>query len=155
MDFTGGGMGVPTACTYSAEITCSGDPLTRIKDALLGTWSGTALTPYEPSYPVIFTFDSYTHYSAKATDGRSVALFWGIDADSPLKQYDINEVSDSGEASGTIDIVEGTSVFRSRLERIVLTTELNELSFRFLHNNESYQTASFHLQRVLSAPAGH
>ena len=41
--------------------------LIRIKNGMIGDWSGTVTVPWSSPYQVTFTFDSYTHYSAWAS----------------------------------------------------------------------------------------
>ncbi len=86
-----------------SECVCGTPALMRLRNGVIGTWTGTA-TAFGNTWPVTFTFDSYTHYSAKSLQAGISALYYGSDDDSPLRLYDITDVQANGDATGTIVI---------------------------------------------------
>ena len=132
-----------------SECGCGTDALMRVKNGVIGTWDGTATTPWLPPYQVTFSFDSYSHYSGRSLDAGAVALYYGIDDDSPLKRYAINDIQANGDATGTIDIVfDASSVNRDNLQSIQLSSDLNQLKFFFMHSGE-YGPLQYDLHRVI------
>jgi hypothetical protein len=132
-----------------SECGCGTDAVMRVKNGLIGTWTGTATTPWVPTYHVTFTFDSYTHYASRALDGGGTpALYYGSDQDSPLKQYDITDVQANGDALGTIDIYFGESgTTRDSLQSIQLSADLSRLKFSVMHLDQ-YGPLQYDLQRT-------
>jgi hypothetical protein len=123
-----------------SECGCGTEALMRVKTGVIGTWTGTATTPWVPAYHVTFTFDSYTHYSAKAApDANGVpALYYGTDDDTPNKRYGITDIQANGDATGTIDVcfdVGGCN--RSKLQAIQLSADLSRLKFYFMFRDET------------------
>jgi hypothetical protein len=132
-----------------SECGCGTDALMRVKNGLIGTWTGTATTPWTSSYRVTFIFDSYTHYASRSLDGNSTsALYYGSDQDSPLKQYEVTDVQANGDAVGTIDIYFGdSSTTRDSLQSIQLSTDLSRLKFSVMHLDQ-YGPLQYDLQRT-------
>jgi hypothetical protein len=132
-----------------SECGCGTDALMRVKNGIIGTWTGTATTPFWSPYHVTFTFDSYSHYSSRALDGNGVpALYYGTDDDSPQKQYDITDIQANGDATGTIDIcfdVSGCN--RNKLQAIQLSADLSRLKFYIMYL-EQYGPLQYDLQRT-------
>jgi hypothetical protein len=123
-----------------SECGCGTEALMRVKNGIIGTWTGTVTTPFWPTYHATFTFDSYTHYSAKAApDGNGVpALYYGTDADSPNKRYGITDTQANGDATGTIDVCfEAGGCDRSKLQAIQLSADLSRLKFYFMFREET------------------
>jgi len=118
-----------------SECGCGTPALMRVKNGVIGTWTGTANTPWVAPYLVTFTFDSYTHYGARTLQGNQVALYYGMDDDSPFKHYEITDMSANGDATGTIDIVFSSSgnFNRDDLQGIKLSTDGARLQFYFMH----------------------
>jgi len=133
-----------------SECGCGTEALMRVKNGLIGTWTGTVTTPWLPPYHVTFTFDSYNHYSAKALDGNgSPALYYGTDNDSPLKRYDITDIQANGDATGTIDVCfEVSDCGRNKLQAIQLSADLSRLKFYFNYV-EQYGPLQYDLQRTV------
>jgi hypothetical protein len=130
-----------------SECGCGTDALMRVKNGVIGTWTGTATTPWVPPYRVTFNFDSYGHYSAKSLDGAEPALYYGTDIDSPLKHYTISDIQADGDAIGSIDIVfDSNSVDHDELKGIALSTDLNHLKFYFMHAG-TYGPLQYDLRR--------
>ncbi len=132
------------------ECGCGTPELMRIRDGVLGTWTGTATTPWTLPYAVTFTFDSYSHYSAKSLEDGYTALYYGSDEDYPDKRYGITDVQDDGNARGFIDIVfaPGNSS-REILEGIMLSADGQRLQFWFMYR-ASYGPLQYDLQRSTS-----
>ena len=71
-------------------------------DAIIGTWVGYADTPWVPPYMVQLSFHSDNTYSGTGLTearGRHSAFYYGIDSDSPLKTYLLDDIL--GKASGS------------------------------------------------------
>ncbi len=119
--------------TYS-ECGCGTPALMRIRNGVIGTWTGTA-TAFGDTWPVTFTFDSYTHYSAKSLQAGITALYYGSDDDSPLKTYDITDVQANGDATGTIVIYfSANDTNLENLQGIELSADGSRLHFYFMHD---------------------
>ena len=132
-----------------SECGCGTDALMRVKNGVIGTWTGTVTTPWTSPYRVTFTFDSYSHYSARTVDGSGIpALYYGSDADSLEKLYTISDIQANGDANGTITIFFGPGNSNlDKLEGIALSADLNHLKFYFMHGG-SYGPLVYDLQRV-------
>jgi len=116
-----------------SECGCGTPGLMRVRDGVIGTWTGTATTPWLAPYRVTFTFDSYSHYSARRLEGDTPALYYGIDADSPSKQYAITNIQANGNATGYLDVYFGpSSITRNTLQEIILSPDGNRLQFWFM-----------------------
>jgi hypothetical protein len=133
-----------------SECGCGTSALMRVKNGIIGTWTGTATTPWVPTYHVTFTFDSYSHYSSKALDGRGEpALYYGTDDDLASKRYDINDIQANGDATGTIDICfDSNDCNRNSLQGIQLSADLSRLKFYFAYLG-TYGPLEYDLQRTL------
>jgi hypothetical protein len=132
-----------------SECGCGTEALLRVKTGVIGTWTGTATTPWLSPYHVTFTFDSYNHYSSKALDGGGTpALYYGTDNDSPNKRYDITDIQANGDATGTIDIcfdVGGCN--RNKLQAIQLSADLSRLKF-YITYQDQYGPLEYDLTRT-------
>jgi hypothetical protein len=116
-----------------SECGCGTAALMRVRNGIIGTWTGTA-TAFGISWPVTFTFDSYTHYSAKSLQAGISALYYGSDDDSPLKRYDITDVQANGDANGTIVIYfSANDTNFDTLQGIQLSADSSHLKFYFMH----------------------
>jgi hypothetical protein len=121
-----------------SECGCGTPELMRVRNGTLGTWTGTVTTPWVDPYAVTFSFDSYTHYSAMSLGSQNPALYYGTDDDGPDKHYDITDIEDNGDASGTIDIVFGPGNYtREILSGIQLSADGNTLRFWFSRGGTS------------------
>jgi hypothetical protein len=136
-----------------SECGCGTAELMRVRNGIIGTWSGTATTPWVDPYAVTFTFDSYSHYSDKSLNPDYSALYYGADEDSPLKRYDVTDMQANGDAKGTIDIVfmidgpPGSSTLDT-LEGIRLSADGDRLQFYVMHLG-TYGPLQYELQRVI------
>lgn len=133
-----------------SECGCGTEALMRVKTGVIGTWTGTVTTPYHATnYHVTFTFDSYSHYSAKALDGDGTpALYYGTDDDTPNKRYGITDIQANGDATGTIDIcydIGGCN--RNKLQAIQLSSDLSQLKF-FIMYLDQYGPLAYDLTRT-------
>jgi hypothetical protein len=133
-----------------SECGCGTEALMRVKTGVIGSWTGTVTTPFWATYHATFTFDSYTHYSAKASpDGNGVpALYYGTDDETPNKRYGITDIQANGDAAGTIDIcfdVGGCN--RNKLQAIQLSGDLSRLKFYIMYQ-EQYGPLQYDLTRT-------
>jgi hypothetical protein len=131
----------------TSEITASS--LGGLADGIVGTWQGCVTTPWVPVYWVTMTFRADGTYSASASEildeERTVAMYYGIDDDSPLKTYSLDDLQANGKGRGTIDIDFGQgSVNRDDLRNVALMGD--ELQFEFWHR-ATYGPLTFQLKR--------
>jgi len=119
----------------------------RVRNGFIGTWTGTA-TAFGDTWPVTFTFDSYTHYSAKSLQAGIPALYYGSDDDSPLKLYNITDIQANGDATGTIVIYfSANDTNLDNLQGIELSADGSHLQFYFMHFGAN-GPLQYDLQRV-------
>jgi len=117
---------------------------------MVGTWQGCVTTPgWVPKYWVTMTFRSDGTYSARSDDvldGQDmIAMYYGMDEDSPNKVWHLVDVHDDGTASGTIDIVfDVGSVNRDEIRQIRLMGD--KLQFEYWHF-KTYGPVLFQLKR--------
>jgi hypothetical protein len=133
--------------------------LARFQTGVLGSWLGTATTPSGWTWStatVEFTFFCDGHYHARclSAEGLSpdscVALYYGTDADSAEKTYDIYDVGvAAGTATANIDVVFDTSnsVTHDKLNAIALDDAADRLAFDLIHLNQ-YGPVHYDLQRA-------
>src|SRR5262249_54620823 len=116
----------PTRC---ADVAFTTSPITastldEFEAGIVGTWQGCVTTPgWVPKDWVTMTFRSDGTYSARSDDvldGQDmIAMYYGMDEDSPNKVCHLVDVHDDGTASGTIDIVfDVGSVNRDEIRQI-------------------------------------
>jgi hypothetical protein len=131
-----------------SECGCGTDALMRVKNGMIGEWTGTATNPWTSPYQVLFTFDSYSHYSARSSGVSTSALYYGTDADSPLKHYSVDDMQSNGNARGTIDIFFDPNTVQDKLDNIALSADLNRLKFSFMHFDQ-YGPLQYDLVRLI------
>jgi hypothetical protein len=140
----------PEACRdypyAAAEISIG--TLAELQKGFQATWAGCLTTPWVEPYWVTVTFRDDGTYSAAAVnppDGLP-AFYYGTDADSPLKRYALNDLQDSLNGIGQIDIVfSATSVNRGELRNIKLMGDW--LEFEFFHRGQ-YGPLTYRLYRI-------
>jgi len=125
------------------------DSLSSLKAGMIGSWRGCVTTPWVPVYgvDVVFRRDgTYSAISGESLDGqRMLAMYYGSDADSPQKRYEVLDLQDSLNGVGQIDIWFGPdNVNRSDLRNIKLMGDL--LEFEFFHRGD-YGPLTFQLER--------
>lgn len=103
---------------------------------MVGTWVGCVTTPWTNPYWITVSFRPDGTYSAQAHENRddlaSSAFYYGSDADSPLKVYELNDLQADLEAVGQIDILfDVGTVTRDELRNIRLMDD--QLEFEFFH----------------------
>jgi hypothetical protein len=103
---------------------------------MVGTWVGCATTPWTSPYWVTVSFQSDGTYSARADENRdalvSSAFYYGSDADSPLKVYEVDDLQADLEGVGQIDVVfDVGTVTRDELRNIRLMGD--QLAFEYFH----------------------
>jgi len=144
------GMSGSLVCLPSqvySECVCGTPALMRVRNGFIGTWTGTA-TAFGNTWPVTFTFDSYTHYSAKSLQAGISALYYGSDDDSPLKLYNITDLQANGDANGTIVIYfSANDTNLDNLQGIELSADGSHLQFYFMHFGAN-GPLQYDLQRV-------
>ena len=144
--------GRPEACK---DFEFTRDPISvstfdDLASGIIGTWQGCASTPWTPMFAVTFVFRSDGTYSAvseEVLDGEDMtALYYGTDADSPLKKYAMTDLQASKLGLGEIDIFSalGTSD-RDELRNIRLMGD--KLEFEMFHSGQ-YGPLTYQLNRV-------
>ena len=113
-----------------ADISVS--TIDELTSGMVGTWHGCVTTPWTITYGVDVTLradGTYSATSGEVLDGQAMtALYYGTDADSPLKQWWINDLQASDKGVGEIDIVfDATSVNRDELRNVKLMGDQLEL----------------------------
>jgi hypothetical protein len=144
----------PPPTPYPWVADCPGEPtsswevgpvrdLATMGSLMLGRWTGHAKTNLGwapiPAVAMSFTADGpYAgRYSAMCLSAYCRAFYYGTDADSPLKQYRLNDVGDAGRALGEIDIVDeygdqfGDVGWQGELHNIEIDATGNRLRFHF------------------------
>lgn len=92
--------------TYGACI-CTDPEFERIRQGMVGRWTGSDSNPWTPSFKVQVSFTADGHYSAHcAADACPAPVFYyGIDDDSPLKTYEIRDIRADGKATGRLTTI--------------------------------------------------
>jgi len=144
--------GKPEACKdfefARGEITATSHE--ELAAGVVGKWEGCVGTPWTPLYSVSVTLredGTYTAKSDEVLDGnRMIAMYYGMDEDSPLKMYSITDFQASGLGIGQIDVVfDVGSVTRDELRNVRLMG--NKLEFEMFHLGQ-YGPITFRLNRV-------
>lgn len=143
--------GLPEACRDDVfeHTPITADILAELASRMVGTWFGCVTTPWVPRYAVEMTFRSDGTYRAVSTevldDQRMIAMYYGSDADSPEKRYEVLDLQDSLNGVGQIDIWFGPdNVNRGDLRNVKLMSDA--LEFEFFHRGE-YGPLLFQLVR--------
>jgi hypothetical protein len=114
----GGNVGSPTTCPAAPAAPWQSPPppegnleslrvhIDDVRKGMVGHWRGIATTPWGPPYDVQFEFDAGGHYSSRClpASDRCVALNFGTDLDTPLKQIRLTDSTVHGLVSGEIDV---------------------------------------------------
>ncbi len=113
-----------------ADISVS--TIDELTSGMVGTWHGCVTTPWTIQYGVDVTFradGTYSATSGEVLDGQTMtALYYGIDDDSPLKKWWINDLQASNKGVGEIDIVfDAKGVNRDELRNVKLMGDQLEL----------------------------
>jgi hypothetical protein len=113
---------------------------------MVGTWTGLVTTPWVPPYQVRMNFTADGHYAAHCLMPGCVAFYWGSDADSPDKVYDIQGIALDGKARGEIVIwFDGGDINHGVLRNIQLTQQSTALTFELWQ--DPYGPLKFELRR--------
>ena len=176
-----GGAGGAAACMPWMPMTCSFPPLAislapweadeqqrsldealeRAIAAIPGDWHGTATSPWEPPYEVSLSFTTAGGYSAHCAWSSNmccVAFYYGTDDDTPLKRYQLDQISIEGHLSGSIDIVfsypDGLggvrydrSGYDGAMKEVELDATRNRLRFQFWYGDH-YGPILYDLERT-------
>lgn len=119
-----------------------------LKDGIVGTWEGCVTTPWVPAYWVTVVLRADGTYSAKSSESfdgsEMIAMYYGIDEDSPNKRYQLNDFQDNQQGIGDIDIDFGGSINRDELRHVSLMGD--RLEFEVFHGSV-YGPITFQLSR--------
>ena len=131
----------------ASKITVSS--LEELNDGIIGTWQGCVTNPWVPTYWVTMTFRADGTYSAVSTevlDGQEmIAMYYGMDEDSPAKKYELNDLQANLKGVGDIDVVfDQGSVNRDDLRNVALMGD--KLQFDYVHAGV-YGPLTFRLHR--------
>lgn len=121
----------------------------EFRQAMVGTWTGTMTCPWQAPIAVSFTFRADGTYSSKAdVEGTGPALYYGSDLDSPLKTYNVYDVSQTERKFGlcrlTVYFQGSETTVEEELQDLTVTG--TTLGFQFLHLGK-YGPVSVQLSR--------
>lgn len=98
---------------FQPEVPAGGEParalLQGVQEVMTGSWRGLASTPWTSPYVVDISFSADGHYSARCAElgACCLAFYYGSDADTPIKQWRVDDATLSGNVFGEIDIAFG------------------------------------------------
>lgn len=123
--------------------------LAELQAGFVGTWTGCVTTPWVPEYWVTIVFRGDGTYSAasqvRQAGAWQPAFYYGTDDDASAKRYELNDLQDSLDGVGEIDIVfSADSVNRGDLRNIKLMGD--QLEFEFFHRGQ-YGPLTYRLSR--------
>jgi hypothetical protein len=130
--------------TANAQIHVSNTPA-AVQRRMVGQWKGTATSPWIPPYPVTVQFFSNGQYSARCTNGASVAFYYGSDADDPSKTFQITSIDATGANGNIVIFFFAGDTNLDSLTGINLTSDNKNLKFEFWHGR--YGPVNFDLVR--------
>ncbi|MEZ4923549.1 MAG: hypothetical protein R2780_10285 [Crocinitomicaceae bacterium] len=125
--------------------------LNSMELAFAGTWEGMVETPWTSPYHVQLTFNPNDTYSGFSTNSTYPAFYYGTDANSPDKVYDLTTTYNYNNqlaASGTIDIVFSVgTVNQDEILNVRFHDNLDSLRFDFIHQGQ-YGPLKYELNRM-------
>lgn len=111
--------------------------LEAIRKGVIGKWKGTVTTPWIPAYEVEMEFRGDGTYSARVVaqpEGSTTsALYYGTDAESPLKTWLLDDVKANGDAVGEIQVYFDPTTTVDELRHLRLGEGGGTLSFEIWH----------------------
>jgi hypothetical protein len=130
----GGGTTGTTRCGRTTPDPGSGDLFARARYGMVGTWRGTATSPWVAPYTVEISFGGDGMYDAHTVDpgavGYAVTPFY-YDQDPEHDRYELVDLHANGEVSGQIYLQWLDSP--DRLDAIRFNDELTHLHFEYYH----------------------
>jgi hypothetical protein len=147
----------PEACRdfEFSRVDITATTFEELQVGVVDTWTGCVTTPWTPMYQVTFELREDGSYSAstdEVLDGTEmIALYYGMDDDSPAKTYALTDIQASGLGIGEIDVVfdvgsvDVGSVVRDELRNVRLMGDT--LEFEMFHFGR-YGPLTYQLRRV-------
>lgn len=131
--------------------------LAAVRATMAGRWHGIATTPWTTPYEVDLSFGADGSYSSRCSilseSGCCVAFYYGTDADTPLKQWRVEDATLSGNVFGEIDIAfdyfedgYGLPAWQGKLTEIERDASGNGLRFEF-RTDTGYGPVRYELRR--------
>lgn len=121
-----------TKSSITQTITVSEDSASFFKTAIVGKWAGSAETNWGMNYTVEIEFFSNATYSAHSTTSGYVAFYYGVDADTPLKTYEVYPTNEPMGYGNIIVDFDGSYTY-DELKQIEFSPDNNTLIFDFWH----------------------
>ncbi len=130
----GSGVIIPL-CGRTGTDPGPGDPYGHLKYAMAANWTGYATTPagwYPSWYPVEISFKPDGSYHAQCLIENCIAFYYGTDADSSLKTYELITIMGNGKGWGELKVVfNPMTVQTGELWHLEASADLTKLSFEF------------------------
>jgi hypothetical protein len=121
-----GGIDVSAPCPEQMQT------LTTLRSQMVGSWSGTAEAPWEPSaYPVTFELRADGGYAARSLTPNQVALYYGVDGDGNGRLYEVTDIRANGDGLGNIWVSFGSFANEGELSRVRVCQSGRRLDFWF------------------------
>lgn len=136
-----------SSATANVQVHVQNTPAS-VQKQMIGKWKGTVTTRWIPPYQVQVEFFSNGQYSARNMDPTgSPALYYGTDADSPTKTYEVISLDAKGGNGNIVVLFDIGTTTLDQLKAIKLSNNNNSLTFELWHFNE-YGPVSFDLTRL-------
>lgn len=135
-----------SSATANAQVHVQNTPAS-IQKQMTGKWQGTVTTPWTAAYQVQMEFFGNGQYSAhNINSGGPVALYYGVDTDSPRKTYEVISLDAKGANGNIVVLYDVGSTTLDQLKSIKLTNNNNSLTFELWHTDHG--PVSFNLTRL-------
>jgi hypothetical protein len=106
------------------------DKLAWVKAGIVGEWVGTTTNVWEPPCIDVTVSFGASGYSAHSPGEACIVFYWGTNADSPFKTYDLNDVKTNGEVYGDITLYfSGGSTVGAEIRHLILSDDKQDLTF--------------------------
>jgi len=139
-DASSGGTDARPPPTVDASVDAAGasidaaTPFGWMKQAMVGTWTGTRTDPWDPPATVTITLDASGSYSAHCVGSDPNCSVWhyGTDADLPNKTYQLFDLHTDGTGEAYIEIAfSATEVDQGTLDNIAIDPNATMMNLDF------------------------
>jgi hypothetical protein len=125
--------------------------LDAIRTKAVGKWQGTVTTPWVPAYGIEMELredGSYSAHRIPPVDSFAVpAMYYGVDEDSPLKTWSLDDVKSNGDASGWLQIFFEPTTTTDEIRHLRVGADGETLAFEMWHFGQ-YGPVKFALTRA-------
>lgn len=109
-----------------------------LESHMWGTWEGFVTTPWVEPYQAEVIFFQDGTYSDLSITGTVPTFYYGIEAESQLKTWELTEVSTEGRASGNLEILFQTDeVVTGEIRELEFIDGFDNLTFEFWNRGEN------------------